>query len=100
MIIEDILIVESGLIVVDWIGDSIDENKLLSAVGSHFGEDASYELVDFTVSEEGNGGKAYVKQLRGDDMVKFRPTKSFRLLHVYRQPTSRSMRWSRKLKPS
>lgn len=69
MIIEDIIIIESGLIVVDWIGDSIDENKLLITVGSHFGEDASYELVDFTVNEEGNGGKAYVKQLRGDDMM-------------------------------
>ena len=68
MIIEDIIMKEDGLIVVDWIGDSIDEDKLLRQVGSHFGEDASYDLLDFNMNEDSTGGVAYVKQLRGDEM--------------------------------
>ncbi|MEM4258083.1 MAG: hypothetical protein QXL17_02890 [Candidatus Thermoplasmatota archaeon] len=66
MYIEDITRLNEELVCVKWVGQSIDEKKILDAVTTTF--PGMWELVDFSPGDEEADicGTAFVKQLVGD----------------------------------
>ena len=63
MYIDCIQTVGAGIMKVDWVGSSIDEQKILDSAQTEFG--GVWELIDFDTDPDEGTGRAYIKQLKG-----------------------------------